>query len=294
MEEIWKSTIEQLTVDSSYRNMFRLIENFGNRVAGELLSEAGEVIERSYSEYARMSRLACGYLEKAGGYAPGAVVGLSVESNMDWPVLFWGILMSGGIPLLLNPSMLPAQQSAILAEARAKAYVATTSLENVVVPFIHADAVLHSTEAGEERWADMVALCTSGTTGSSRVFLYDGKTIVSQLQSFNTAKKVNDDMPFIEGMPCKLLAFLPFHHVFGFSVIYMLYSCTGNTIVYLRDRTVPAVMQTCQVCGVTHLYCVPMFFNALAAGVRRKFSSVSTLPEAMKAQIRAGLLGTQL
>lgn len=273
MSDVWKNTLACLQKDQTYRNMFHMMAAYGDDTAAEISDQNGQIIKRSYREYINMSYDACGYLQQEKKDVKGSIIGFAYDTCMDWPVIFWGILMAGGIPLLMNPGTDAALNTAILKEAGAAAYIAAAPLQGCELPFIPAGPMLRPGSAGTEVWSDQVALCTSGTTGASRVFLYDSHTIVSQILSFREAKQRNPDMPFVEDTPCKLLAFLPFHHVFGFSVIYLLYSCTGKTLVYLRDRSVQTILDACRRHEVTHLYCVPMFFNALAAGLRRKMMS---------------------
>ena len=294
MENAWSWMLESLTRGSSYKDMFGLLKCHGDAVAAEILDENGSVFTRSYDTYIRMTEKACGQLERSGFFGQGDVVGLCCETCMDWPVLFWGILMSGGIPLLLNPAADGKLLGTILREADAKAIVSQEPREGVDIPCIRISTVLEDGEPGIEQWADAVALCTSGTTGASRIFLYTGQTVANQLQSFDEAAQNCDELPFVEGVPCRILAFLPFHHVFGFTIVYMIYSLTGKTIVYLRDKSVRTIMEACRTHHVTNLYNVPMFFNALAAGIMRQVPDPSGLPEALKQEIRKNCLGTDM
>lgn len=270
MKAVWQETVRLLTDSPSYKTMFHLMERFPDQIAAELTDKDGRLITRTYREYIDMSFACCGQLQKNPAFTAGRIIGLNYVTCMDWPVLFWGILMAGGIPLLINCAGGPQLNNAVLKEAGAVAYIAAAPVEGCSLPYISADSLLTATGRGEENWAEYVALHTSGTTGASRLFLYSGKTIAAQLLSYQEAKEQNDEMPFNEELPCKLLAFLPFHHVFGFSVIYILYACNGKTIVYLRDRGTQTILSACRDHGVTHLYCVPLFFNALADGLRKK------------------------
>lgn len=296
MQNVWNETLAALKQDNSYRNMFRLMEKFKDDVAGEMLDENGKTVSRTYREYVKMSKCACGKLQNLGIKPAGDVIALSYDTCMDWPVLLWGILMSGNIPLLLNPSLDAKLLCAIMNEARASAYVSAKPIVGADARFIDSEPLLNYDTEGEEYWGKYVALCTSGTTQNSRIFLYGSETIANHIISFDEAKMENPDMPFIEGKPCKLLAFLPFHHVFGFSVVYLLYSCTGKTLVYLRDKSINTITGTCQKLGVTHLYCIPMFFNAMAKGILKKLDGkdIHRLSPIVKEIIKKKTLGTKI
>ena len=290
---VWQDTLEALRKDPSYCGMFHMMEKFGDDTAAEVSDKNDNVVKRSYREYIDMSLAACGVMEKKMPGDDGAGVGLIYDTCMDWPVLLWGMLMSGKTPLLLNPASRPEQLCSIMAEARAKAYVSARPVEGCGLEFINTADLLAGGEPGEEKWAEYIALCTSGTTGNSRIFLYNAQTIANHILSFDEAKQINPDMPFIEGKPCKLLAFLPFHHVFGFSVVYLLYACTGKVLVFCRDKAVQTILGTCSRHGVTHLYCVPIFFNALATGIRKKLDGKAISP-IVKYVIKKKTLGTKI
>ncbi|MBR4719672.1 MAG: aminotransferase class I/II-fold pyridoxal phosphate-dependent enzyme [Lachnospiraceae bacterium] len=290
-EKVWQETLEALRRNPSYSGMFHMMERFSDDTAAEVSDINNNAVKRTYREYIEMSMAACGVMEKKR--PSGDVVGLIYDTCMDWPVLLWGILMSGQIPLLLNPAQRPELLNSIMAEARATAYVAAKPVTDSPLQFIDAMEVLSGSEPGEERWGEYIALCTSGTTGNSRIFLYNANTIANHILSFDEAKQINPDMPFIEDKPCKLLAFLPFHHVFGFSVVYLLYACTGKVLVFCRDKSVQTILGTCSKFGVTHLYCVPIFFNALADGIAKKLNGRSLNP-VIKHIIKKKTLGTKI
>ncbi len=291
MKNVWQTTLEALRKDPSYCGMFHMMERFAGDIAAEVDDKDGRALSRTYREYIDMSYAACGYIEKR--LPSRGVVGLIYDTCMDWPVLLWGILMSGQMPLLLNPASGPEQLNSIMAEARATSYVAAGPVPDSPLEFIDAAEMLAYSGRGEERWGEYIALCTSGTTADSRIFLYNAQTIANHILSFDEAKQINPDMPFIEDKPCKLLAFLPFHHVFGFSVVYLLYACTGKVLVFCRDKSVQTILGTCSGHGVTHLYCVPLFFNALANGIIQKLDGKKLNP-IIRHVIKKKTLGTKI
>ena len=294
MTGVWQSMLARLKETPSYKGMFAIMEGYGSDTASELTDKEGNLVSRTYAEYAEMAGVACGNLQRTRKIRTGDIVGLICDTCMDWPVYFWSLLMAGAEPLLLSPGVDPKQIQAILKEAGAKHYVADRPLQQNDHAFIDTALLLKEGRKGREVWGKNILLCTSGTTGTSRIFKFNETNIVSQILSWRNAYKKNPDLPFVEGTPVKQLAFLPFNHIFGFSVVYLLYSLTGKTIVYLRDRSVRTVFEACRRHGVTHLFCVPMFFNALASGIRRSVASLEGLPEEGKKQVQANLLGTQI
>ena len=291
MKSVWQNAMKSIRKNPNFRDMFHLMDQFAGETAAEVSDRNDNIVRRTYREYIEMSRAACGVMEKKK--PAGDVIGLIYETCMDWPVLFWGILMSGQIPLLLNPAFRPEQLNGIMTEARATGYVAAGPVAGSQLTFIDAAEVLAGGDPGQERWGGYIALCTSGTTGTSRIFLYNPQTIANNTLIFDEASRVNPDIPYIEGKSCKPLAFLPFHHVFGLFAVYLAYSFMGRTLVFCRDKSVQTILGTCSRHGVTHLYCVPLFFNALAAGIRKNLDGRKLNP-LVRSVIKRKTLGTKI
>lgn len=268
----WKNVMSALGSNPSYRKIYELMQGYGDATAAELMDKEGRLIRKTYRECTDEALKACGYFENSKCFNKGDMIGLLYPTTPDWPVLLWGILMAGGIPLLLNPEAKPEHISSILKEAKVRAYVANHALSACEAAYIPASAVFSGNVSGTPDWEDRVALCTSGTTGASRIFIYDGPAITQQIISFDEAKQKTADMPFDEEKDTNLLAFLPFNHIFGFSVIYILYSVSGKKITYLKDKSPSTVLDVCRRGQVTHFYCVPMFFNALADALKKQLA----------------------
>ncbi|MBP5313965.1 MAG: aminotransferase class I/II-fold pyridoxal phosphate-dependent enzyme, partial [Eggerthellaceae bacterium] len=294
MATIWQETLELLYKNQTYGDMFHMMDKFGNKIAAELTDKDGKFVTRTYAEYIEMTKSACGNLGRMGFENAGKLIGIYYESNMNWPVLFWGVLMSGNIPLLLNAMSDANTAAGVMREGRAVAYIAEEPIPGDEFRFLAAEDVLAPGEAGKETWSQYVALHTSGTTGNSRLFLYDSKTIAAHIISFDEAKQANPNLPLHDTKPTKILAFLPFHHVFGFSVVYILYSITGQTLVYLKDRAVQTILGACKSHKVTNLYCVPLFFNALAAGINKQVPNIGKKPWFVKKIVQSKVLGTNI
>lgn len=269
----WQQALAALNGKDSYQAIFDVMRSHGSIVAGEFTDKNGTLIKRTYAEYADLAEFACGQFQKTQAFGKNDFVGLAYDTCLDWPVLLWGIIMAGGIPILLNPAAEESASLRILSEAKAKAYVAAKAFADSTFAYIPAEKMLEKGEKGQPDWANAIALCTSGTTGDSRIFLYDGKAICSQVDNTSEIIPMNPDICYDpEDGDLKLLAFLPYYHIFGFVVVHIWFGTLGKTVVYLRDRNPQTIMQTCRDHKVTHLFCVPMFFNSVTAGIQRKLA----------------------
>ena len=71
-------------------------------------------------------------------------------------------------------------------------------------------------------YAEAMALCTSGTTSTPKVYVYNEQAVCDQVLLGDYVYKENRDI--VHDGTIKHLAFLPFHHIFGFMAVYMWYS----------------------------------------------------------------------
>lgn len=265
--------IERLREDLSYRNIFAIMCAQGNRVAAEYLDAKGTVHKRTYAEYGTMVRRAAFSLQKRLPEMQGRYVGIKLENTAFWPVALWGTLMAGMKPLLLDVRGKEDTTVYLLEQADAAAIITEQEFSDPRFKVLGKDQIMaeEPPQGWEEAWADEIALCTSGTTQSARVYVYDGKAMSNQIASAQYFLKENGDIMYDElDGELKNLAFLPFHHIFGFVAVYLWFSFFGKTIVYLKDKNPQTIMEACRIHGVTHIFCVPLFWNNVAQGLMRK------------------------
>lgn len=264
--------LDRLQNDFSYRNIFSIMCSHGNAIAAEADMEDG-IIRISYAQYEKRVTAAAGALADLLPKQQGAYIGIKLENSPDWPTVFWAILMAGYCPILLDAKAEEPVTLHLLEQAGAVAIVTEEQGGyegyRIISP---AELLVKEAKAGfVPAWADQIALCTSGTTGTARVYVYEGSAMGHQIINAKYFLGSNEDIMYdaSEG-PLKNLAFLPLHHIFGFVAVYLWFSFFGKTIVYLKDRNPKTIMETCRKLEVTHIFCVPMFWNSVAQGIARK------------------------
>lgn len=217
-------------------------------------------------------------------------VALSLENSPAWVIAFWAILMAGFRPLLVNTRLDHAQNARLLDMANVAAVVSDKPFDDY--PFINANVMTTPPLAGEgftPRWADQIALCSSGTSGRPKLCVYDGSSISAQIfNSLHVLRRNPTIKTYYKGR-IKLLAFLPFYHIFGLVANLLWFSFFGRSFVFLRDISAAGIMDACRRHGVTHVFAIPLLFNAIAAGVRKKASELGAserLDKALRVSIR--------
>ena len=263
--------IDKLDKEHSYRKIFEVLREHGNLTASEYTDAKGKIEKETYKEMTGRARRLAGALKKAG-IKPGSFVGIKLANSQDWPVVYWGVLASGANALLLDARADNALTAHLLKQAGAAALITDDGEKYPGFNKLEAKALLaaHAGKATGE-FGHMTAVCTSGTTGTSRVFVYDDEAISHQLLNAKKIIEMNHSIAYGPSKgQMKQLAFLPFHHVFGFIAVYLWYAFLAGAMVYPADRSGAGIMETCRRHKVTHIFCVPLFWNSVAKGIIRK------------------------
>ncbi|MDD3920624.1 MAG: class I adenylate-forming enzyme family protein, partial [Eubacteriales bacterium] len=223
-----KKYSDSLRANKTLKNLYDIIAKYEDTEAAVWL-EDGQIKTLTYADYIRMTRDYAAYLRKHIGAAPDSYVVISVDTCKEWFPMFWGIIQAGYNALLVDVNLSDEMVNFLIGQADAKAIVSTVKRPlPKSVHFIDANDLFAAPEAPDfvpEHWGDHTALCTSGTTGTSRVFDYNGQAIVEQVLSSELLSQNLKRAVMNKGL--RSFAFLPYHHVFGFIVNLMWSSFLG-------------------------------------------------------------------
>ena len=241
--------------------------------AAQWLDESGNIVSVSFRSLNENVKNMAGFLtKKLGERQRGCFVALAMENSLLWQVCFWALLMAGYRPVLIDVNQKEEMLDYLIECAGIESILGKDGLAlKTKVLQISADELNAPKDPVEyiPQWADILALCTSGTTTTAKVLVFDGAAITAQLDGFYRAYLTDTRICAAE-TPVKPLAFLPMHHVLGFITLCIAYPFLNKTIVYLKDRAPASIQAACQKTGVTHMVSVPLLINNLKNGVWRK------------------------
>ncbi len=207
-------------------------------------------------------------------HGSGHWMALSLDTCPEWLTLFFAIILSGNYALLLDPNAPDQLTAYLLRQADAHVLIGAKAR-----PELHeirqytAEGLYAAPPAPAfslESYGDRVALCTSGTTQTSRIFVYGEQALCNQLLNSELLHRLNRRI--IDGEHTRNLVFLPCHHIFGFLVCMLWMSFIGGENVYLRDRSPQTILMTAQAFEVTMLITVPLLLNHLCTGLQRQLA----------------------
>jgi len=255
----------RLEKDKTFKNLFEITCSHGDAPAAEWL-EGNDIKHFTYKEQRQRSDNFASYFTQHFGREGRVCV--CIDSCKEWFPVFWGLVRSGHDILAVDAAASDLKIESLMNEAGCHKLVASShhniECEQVLLAEL---ANIPDVYDYQDAWAKNVALCTSGTSSDSRVFVYDEETICCFALYSRKAHKENKLL--VEDKSYKCLAFLPFHHVLGFSTIFVLGHFLGNTIVYIKDRTPETITNTCKKCHVNQIITIPLLANNISRGICR-------------------------
>ena len=235
----------------------------------------GESRDLAYDYGARLREL-------IGAQHKGRYAAIQMESSQLWFPAFWGLLMAGYQVILLDANLSDEMTAHMLKEAGAAALLVKSRrhLPGEVVQVLHQDLFAAPRQQGfEPAWGTQVALCTSGTTDTSRIFVYDEEAICHQVLNSELLHGLNKRI--LSGEIERSLAFLPFHHVFGFMVNVLWSNFVGFENIFMKDRAPETILSTARRFRITFLCTVPLLANSLSVSLNKKVAKEGTKKRAM-------------
>ena len=250
-----------LRQDMSLRNLFELTCAYGSVPAAvEWVQERESVV--TYGEYREWTQRYGAYLRGAlEGHKRGSFVGVSLDTCKEWFPTFWGLIQAGYNALLLDANLPDEMVAYLLGQAGSRALITQKPRQLEGVQIIDTQALFNAPDAPDftPEYGNSVALCTSGTTSTSRIFVYNGQAISEQVLSSQLLYQENRRL--IDNRNMRVLAFLPYHHVLGFLANLLWVGFVGYTNVYLKDRSPTTIVQTARNCRVEMMITVPLLAN---------------------------------
>ena len=288
--------LDKMAEDLSYVNLFDIFLGHGERTAIEYKLD-NEVRKISFAQMENpVKYVADNLMVKLDGM-PKGFVALKLDNCPEWPIIFWGIMMAGFKPFLLDYRHNEQLTQFLLKQAGAVAIISaerentnseaiSVLAEEVIVcdkrKIYELAKELKAEGSYKERiraysWGDEVALCTSGTTNTAKIYTYDGTAIGHQVLS--ARQTVMENERIMSDREVKNLAFLPLHHIFGFLACYIWYSFFAGALVFASGKAPSALLSTCREHKVTHMLAVPLLVNNIVSGLQRKLAKESKIKQ---------------
>ena len=199
-------------------------------------------------------------------------IGLMMENSPLWVSTFWGLLMAGYKPMLINIRLGSELNNDVIKMLDINTIISDSLYEvNAnVINIKELDVDKLDLADCEFAWANEIAVSTSATTLNVKVCVYHGSDIAWQIKNTKKIVKMNNHMKKRYKGQIKIMTFLPFYHVFGLIATYFWFSFFGRTLVFLKDYSNDTILKTAKKHKVTHIFAVPMVWNAVCKGIEKE------------------------
>lgn len=258
-------TMEDIFVLSTKRNLKRIAVTYTNN--------EGKLKKYKYSRFRKHAFEIASILSNFMIQQPKNVpIVLKANNGPHWGEIFWAILMTGYKPLLVDAKTSKEGTENLIKQGKAIAIITDDNNTYDVPKFSLRDLLQekHSYEFAPN-WENEVIFCSSGTTGDVKLMVFNGENLCHQILAALDFAETSKDLLYPKSMgPLKVLAMIPFHHIFGFIATFLWYFYYGANFVFVRNLAPSEVQSVCQKCKVTHVFSVPLFWDSLAQGLERK------------------------
>lgn len=237
----------------------------------------------TYGEAQAEVEMRAPHIRRLVGAPDGSKVGLYMENSPQWIVAFWAILRAGYCPLLLNTRFSAAATEDLLVRYKVAAVITdgkAFSVPSVLYSDLAGEAKPYSGTFGEEMY-----VLSSGTS-SVKLCAYSGKELAEMIGNSRYVLTRNKRIKQHYRGELKLLAFLPFSHIFGFVAVYLWFGFFSRTFVKLNDLAPQTILNTIRLHRVTHIFAVPLFWNTV---YRRALAAIAERGEKTQKRFQKGL-----
>ncbi len=208
------------------------------------------------------------YLLDAFQGKKGMYVALNLDNSVEWAVAFYAILKSGNKPYLVNLRHPKELTASILSTLKVEYSIDLLEPNSFGLASIAITGHMDGPVKEEPfEWANEIALSTSATTMKEKIALYTGAEILEQLRNTDAVLKKTKIVRKTYGGTIKLLAFLPFYHIFGLITTFFWFTYFGYEVVLLGDYAPQTILRTVRRFNVTHIFAVPLFWHEIEKNI---------------------------
>jgi len=285
MKTIRKKIETYKNSNKTFKDIYGVIFSNGEDIAYESLVDY-EIQATTYKTHDLDVRAFAAYIKHTYPDVAGEYIGIDLSTSPNFLVAFWGVLMSGHKPYLIN-SFYPAFLRVKLLERLGIKLVVTDATDYDGFTTISIDEYdKQCPQITDEHWQNEFALSSSMTGLEAKVCVYDGETVTNQILNAGDILKANKWLINEYENKIKVAMILPLFHIFGIMVGYFWFASAGGVMVFLKDNSPETIRGTINRHKVTHIFAPPILFHKLYKGI---MNGVSQQSESKKKKFKKGI-----
>lgn len=250
--------------DYTFKSIYKIMQdNHGREVFSENIVD-GVVVKTTYSELFDMVEHISGNICDRFGSDKSEYMGIYMDNSNEWVACFWAILKAGHRPVLLNTRQDMDVTNNIIDKLGAACSFSTD--DRVKGCVMVGDFMGEPKQpSGDEHWSDEVIMVTSGSTAEPKIICHNGQCICRQIELTSEIVRLNPTIKHNRKIEIRILAFLPFYHIFGLVTTLMWFSFFGRTLIFLPDYSPKSIQHICRRQEVTHFFAIPLVWEKITA-----------------------------
>jgi len=260
--------------NKTLKDVYNIIFSCSDNIAYERLVDY-EIDAVTYKAHDSDIHTFAAYIKHIYPDGDGKYIGIDLGNSPDFLVAFWGILMSGHKPYLVN-SFYPSQlKIKLLKKFDVKLIITDAAFYTDFAVISMDDYDKNCPKITDEYWQNEFALSSTMTGLEAKICVFDGEAVVNQILNTGDILKTSDWLIKEYQKKIKIIMILPLFHIFGIIVGYFWFACKGSTMVFLNDNSPDTIRKTINRHNVTHIFAPPIFYHKLYTGIMNVISQES-------------------
>jgi len=271
--------------NKTLKDVYNVIFSHSDEIAYERLVDF-EVDAVTYAAHDLEIRAFAAYLKHTYPGITSGYIGIDLGNTPNFLIAFWGVLMSGNKPYLVN-SFYPQEHKIKLLKKLNVKIVITDAADYIDFTIVNIDVFDKKCPViADEFWQNEFALSSTLTGLEAKICVFDGGTVVNQILNTPNIIKTNKWLMSSCQERIKVAVILPLFHIFGIMVSYFWFAFFGLTMVFLKDNSPDTIRGTINRHKVTHIFAPPILFHKLYKGI---INGISQESEKLKKKFERGI-----
>lgn len=207
-------------------------------------------------------------------------VGVRMANSPYMYAVVFALMKAGYCPLLVDARTPDPECGRLLADTAGVGIVCDRAFEgDKAISVVDPKSLFAEAEAWtKDCWSDEIAISTSGTTGRSKLIVYDSKLIGEQIdRTAMHLKKINDisSLPYADDAENnRFISILPMNHIFGFTAP-LIISRYGFRIIFPPNAAITSVIKAISEEKIWGCIGVPMFWQTIYNILMSRYGEVT-------------------
>ena len=263
MQVFYDEANRLMATPRTFKDIFDIeIETWSKRIIFIYEDDNNKTKKVTYSQFEKIAKQYAFYFKNSLNCPKDSFVALKMNNSPKWVYTFWGLLIAGFNPIMINSASLNSDVARLINESGAKAIVSDSDTD-FGIECININSVQLSDIYNPEQFASKIAFCTSGTTGKSRIYVYNSDNMAHQIYAAYCMPDTTDTIMY-QKPDVRLITIVPFAHIFGFVAVFFWFTFFGRTLVFAKSINPDEITSVAKKYKVSHIFSVPLFWDRVA------------------------------